>query len=336
MPAPTSEAVSTSAKQYFSSKGIELPMRWQSMGDIFPQAFQPPELHTPANSSECLFHEPTLNKYHTDTAYTLSRNYAIFIDGISAALTNAIEKWMKIASVVSVNVLGPVGTLLTGGVTGPELYPLIMADAPQDTESDFKYSRAIAAAVSDNWSAWQQGLTGILNFPGFTGAPTMNLPAPVMSLMSETEAGLAPHNLSGVMWRNLDDPGALHAQTLFESVANSFYTHFQVFKTSTLVTGVTVVAAPPPPPVDPAATEAASESLEADESGESESDETTNTESEDPADPETDPEADSDQPLDDPLEEETEPEDIGAEPEEAPPAAPALAGMVIPTPGNFV
>jgi hypothetical protein len=40
--------------------------------------------------------------------------------------------------------------------------------------------------------------------------------------------------------------------------------------------------------------------------------------------------------LDDPLEEEAEPEDIGAEPEEAPPPAPALAGMVIPTPGNFV
>jgi hypothetical protein len=331
MPAPTTEAVSTSAKQYFSSKGIELPMRWQSMGDIFPQAFQPAELHTPANSSECLFHEPTLNKYHTDTAYTLSRNYAIFIDGISAALTRAIEKWMKIASVVSVNVLGPVGTLLTGGVTGPELYPLIMADAPQETESDFKYSRAIAAAVSDNWSAWQQGLTGILNFPGFTGAPTMNLPAPLMSLMSETETGLAPHSLSGVMWRNLDDSGALHAQTLFESVANSFYTHFQVFKTSTLVTGVTVVAAPPPP-VDPVAGDGASESLETDESGESETDETANTESEDPAGPETE----SDEPLDDLLEEETEPEDIGVEPEEAPPAAPALAGMVIPTPGNFV
>lgn len=331
MPAPTSEAVSTSAKQYFSSKGIELPMRWQSMGDIFPQAFQPAERRTPANPSDSLFHEPTLNKYHTDTAYTLSRNYEIFIDGISAALTSAIEKWMKIASVVSVNVLGPVGTLLTGGVTGPELYPLIMADAPQETESDLKYSRAIAAAVSDNWSAWQLGLTGLLNFPGFTGAPTLNAPAPLMSLMSETETGLAPHNLSGVMWRNLDDPGALHAQPLFESVAHSFYTHFQVFKTSTLVTGVTVVAAPPPP-VDPAAGDAASEGLETDESSESEPDETAKADAEDSDDPDTE----SDEPLDELLEEEAEPEDIGAEPEEAPPAAPALAGMVIPTPGNFV
>ncbi len=332
MPAPTPEAVSASAKQYFSSKGIELPMRWQSMGDIFPQAFQPSERRTPANPSDCLFHEPTLNKYHTDTAHTLSRNYEIFIDGISTALTNAIGKWMKIASVVSVNVMGPVGTLLTGGVTGPELYPLIMADAPRDTESDLKYSRAIAAAVSDNWSAWQQGLTGILNFPGFTGAPTMNAPAPLMSLMSETEAGLAPHNLGGVMWRNLDDPGALHAQALFESVAQSFYTHFQVFKTGTLVTGVTVVAASPPPPVEPETGGSASESLESDESTESEPEATAKSESEDAA----DPEAETDQPLDDLLEDENESEEIGAEPEEAPPATPALAGMVIPTPGNFV
>jgi hypothetical protein len=82
------------------------------------------------------------------------------------------------------------------------------------------------------------------------------------------------------------------------------------------------------PPVDPAAGDAASESLEADESSESEAGETAKTESEDRADPETD--------SDQPLEEESEPEDIGAEPEEAPPAAPALAGMVIPTPGNFI
>jgi hypothetical protein len=29
-----------------------------------------------------------------------------------------------------------------------------------------------------------------------------------------------------------------HADTLFESVANAFYSHFQTFKTSTLITNV--------------------------------------------------------------------------------------------------
>lgn len=307
MPAPTAEALAATAKQYFSAQGIALPMKWRAMGPLYPDAFGPPELATPANPPTTLYHEPTGNRYHTGAARSLSREYEKFIDGISTALADAIAKWMQIASVVSVNVVGPVGTLLPGGVSGPALYPLIMAVAPQETAGDRKYARAIAAAISDNWYAWQQGLSGVLNYPGFSGAPMANTPAPLITLASEPEPGLAQHNLSSVMQRNLNDKSALHASTLFASVANAFFTHFQVFKTNTLVTGVTVAAAAPLPAEAPGAGAAPNSDAA-----------------------QTEPAANNEEKNI--AQEDQEPEEI--EPEQAP--APSLAGMVIPTPGNFI
>jgi hypothetical protein len=306
MPTPRPQALSASARQHFSDSGVALPMKWQSMGELYPQAFQQPELRTPANPSNALFHEPTLNKYHTDTAGIMSDHYGTFIDGITAAISNAIDKWMKMAMVVGVSTVGPLGTWTPNGVNSPDLFPMIMADAPKDTRSDYKYSKAIAAAVSTNWNTWHQGLSGTLNYPGFNGAPMPNTPVPLMSIASAGESGLSPDNLSQDMQRNLDDPGALHSVTLFDAVAHSFYTHFQEFKSATLVTNVTVAAAGAPPPPVPAAGDV----------GEA------------PA-PEPEPESDAET-------EETEADATEPEPEEPPPPAPCLAGTVIPTPGNFV
>ena len=313
MPAPQAEELSTSAKEHFSTRGIRLPMKWQSMGELYPQAFQQPELSTPANPSNALFHEPTLNKYHTDTAGIMSGHYGTFIDGISAAISNAIGKWMKMAMVVGVNVVGPLGTWMPNGVNSPDLYPMIMADAPKKIPSDIKHSKAIAAAVSANWNTWHQGLSGTLNYPGFNGAPMPNPPAPLMSFASAGESGLTPTHLSRDMQANLNDPGALHAVTLFDAVAYAFYIHFQVFKSATLVTKVTVAAAgAPPPPVlaAGAAAEAAPAEPEADVASE-----------------EADPDEEG---MMDELSE-TEPK-----PDEPPAPASCVVGTVIPTPGNFV
>jgi hypothetical protein len=310
MPAPQAQELSATAKQHFSGRGISLPMKWQSMGELYPQAFQQPELSAPATPSTSLFHEPTLNKYHTDTAGVMSGHYEAFIDGITTAISNAIDKWMKMAMVVGINAVGPVGTWIPNGVNGPDLYPMIMADAPKQTRSDVKYSRAIAAAVSTNWNTWHQGLSGTLTYPGFNGAPMPNTPVPLMSIASAGESGLAPENLSQEMQGNLKDPGALHAVTLFDAVAQSFYTHFQVFKSATLVTGVTVAAAgAPPPPITAAGGVAEAP----------------------PADPEADRSA-----QEDATEEDTQDPAAETELEEPPPPTPGIAGTVIPTPGNFV
>ena len=306
MPTPQPQALSASARQHFSDSGVALPMKWQSMGELYPQAFQQPELRTPSNPTNSLFHEPTLNKYHTDTAGIMSDHYGTFIDGITAAISNAIDKWMKMAMVVGVSTVGPLGTWTPNGVNSPDLFPMIMADAPKDTRSDYKYSKAIAAAVSSNWNTWHQGLSGTLNYPGFNGAPMPNTPVPLMSIASAGESGLAPDNLSQDMQRNLNDPGALHSVTLFDAVAHSFYTNFQEFKSATLVSNVTVAAAGAPPPPVPAAGDV----------GEA------------PA-PEPEPEGGTDT-------EETEVDAAEPEPEEPPPPAPSVAGTVIPTPGNFV
>jgi hypothetical protein len=250
MPAPQAEALSTSAKQTFAGKNIALPMRWKSMGPHYPDAFGAPELSTPANAPDNLFHEPTLNKYHTQAARILGRRYAHYIDGICAAICTAIDTWMHSASIVSVSLAGTIGTVLPEATIGPQLEPLIMPTAPQATRQEQKYSLAIAGALSDNWQQWQSGLSGILTYPPF-GPPGPNIPAPLISFSSAGEASLAPEHLTAEMVRRLDDPGALHAGDLFASIAQAFFIHFQIFKTNCLITGVIMTPPVPPPPAPP-------------------------------------------------------------------------------------
>ena len=229
MPAPQPEALSTSAKQTFAGKKISLPIKWQSMGMQYPDAFTPAELSTPANAPDNLYHEPTPNHYHTQAAHVLGRNYERFIDGICAALCDAIDTWMHSASIVTVTLTGTIGTVLPEATIGPALKPLILATAPRATDQEKKYSDAIATAVSDNWELWQTGLSGILTYPPF-GPPGPNIPAPLITFTSTGEANLAPEYLAGEMARNLNDDGALHANELFDSVAQALYAHFQIFK----------------------------------------------------------------------------------------------------------
>jgi len=244
MPATQAEALSTTAKHYFSGRGIKLPMQWKSMGSQYPDAFRPAELSTPANMPRSLFHEPTLNKYHTQAANTLGREYEQYIDGICRSISDAVAKWMQNASVVAATIMGPVGNVLPGSVIGPVLEPMIMASAPQATASEFKYSTAIAAALSSGWLEWQQGLCGVLSYPGFAAAatatapPTPNVAVPLITWSSAGEAGLSPQVLAKAMEHRFNEPGALHAQTLFDAVARAFHIHFQTFKSTTTVVNV--------------------------------------------------------------------------------------------------
>ena len=307
MPAPQADALSTSARQTFAGKGIALPMQWQSMGRLYPDAFAPPELATPQNPPDNLYHEPTANKYHTGAARTLGRAYGRYIDGISGAIARAVDQWMHSASITTVNLTGTIGTVLPGATEGPALKPLIMPNAPQETRQEQKYSLAIATAISDNWQTWQQGLTGILTYPPF-GPPGPNIPTPLMSFSSVGEANLAPEHLSEEMSRSLDDAGALHARDLFDSVAQAFYTHFLIFKANSLIAGV-IMTPPVPPPPEPPADEVLEEEA-------------------------TDDTQDPDSEAATIGTEETQATEPPPEPEPEP--APVPGGVVIPTPGNFI
>jgi hypothetical protein len=314
MPAPQAEQLSLSAKEYFSGLNIMLPMQWQAMGSQFSGAFSPPELSTPANPPNTLFHEPTYNKYHTDAARVLGADYAQYIDKMCTAISEAIDVWMHNASIVTVTLVGTIGTVLPEATMGPELKPLILSNAPRATQKEQDYSLAIATAISDAWEIWAKGLTGILTYPPF-GPPGPNIPAPLMTFTSEGETGLAPELLSEEIFRLLADPGALHARELFDSISQAFFINFQTFKTSSLIAGVIMTPPVPPPPEPPVEEEPEAEEEEllgeeAEEEAEAEAEEMAAE-----AEPEPEPEPE--------IEPEPEPE-------------PIPGGVVIPTPGNFI
>lgn len=244
MPAPQKEMFVQLARANFLSKGIQLPLDWSEPGDQYSDAFKPSERDVAPNSPLNLFREASLNKYHVDAARTISEKFVVYIDGICGAICDGIDKWMKIAMVAGVNINGPIGILLPGGVTGPPLFSFIFAAAPKSTPQELKYSNAIANAVSTLWQSWHMGLTGTLlyppfaTFPGPVAPPTPNTPMPLAALSSPGESGLSPNTLKGTMEANLADTKALHASDLFDAIAKAFNTIFQTFKTSTIVQNV--------------------------------------------------------------------------------------------------
>ncbi len=262
MPAPQKDMLAQLAKTNFLSKGIELPMNWSKPGEQYSDAFDPGELIVSPNSPTNLFREASLNKYHVDAAKTVGDQLADYIDGISGAICDSIDKWMNMTMIASVIINGPTGMLLPGGVVGPPLMPLILATAPMNTDQEIKYSNAIAGAFGTLWQPWHMGLMGTLMYPAFAAfpgpmaPPTPNVPIPLVTFSSPGESGLSPGTLKSTMETNLADPEALHASDLFDAIANAFNTVFQVFKTSTLVQNVLGMGpipsfAPPVVPVGP-------------------------------------------------------------------------------------
>lgn len=262
MPAPQKAMLAQLAKLNFSGMQIALPTEWKAPGEQFSDAFAPSELVAPPNPPTNLFHEPTLNKYHVDTAKDIGKAFEDYIDGICDGICDGIDKWLKMATVVGVIINGPVGVVAPGNVQGPPLGPLILAKAPMNTPQESKYSNAIANAFGTLWQAWHLGIAGTLMYPAFAAfpgpvaPPTPNVPMPLIALPSGGEAGLSPNSLKGLMQTNLADPEALHAPELFDALAKAFSVVFQIFKASTLVqnvlgTGPIPTFAPPFVPVGP-------------------------------------------------------------------------------------
>lgn len=249
-------------KANFLSKGIAVPVQWKKPGDQYDEAFSGSEKQTAPSSPANLFREPSLNKYHVDAAKNIGQKMAGYVEGIMGAISDAIDKWMKMTSIAGMLINGPVGQILPGGVAGPPLMPFILASAPMTTPQEIKYSQAIATTVSQQWQLWQTALMGTLMYPAFAAfpgpmaPPTPNVPVPLITLTSAGEAGLSPGALKGLMTANFADPGAQHAVDLFDAVAQAVNTCFQAFKAATLVqnvlgTGPIPTFAPPFVPVGP-------------------------------------------------------------------------------------
>ena len=262
MPAPQKSMMAQLAKVNFAGLQVKLPTDWEDQGDQYSDAFESGERTVPPSPPLNLFREPTLNKYHVDTAKDIGKKFEDYIDGICGGICDGIDKWLKLTAITGVVITGPVGILMPGGVQGPPLGPLILATAPKNTPQEIKYSNAIANAFSTLWQTWHLGITGTLMYPAFAAfpgpiAPPMpNIPLPLVALPSPGEAGLSPASLKGLMMVNLADPEALHAQELFDALAKAFNPVFQIFKASTLVqnvlgTGPIPTFAPPFVPAGP-------------------------------------------------------------------------------------
>ncbi len=262
MPAPVKQMMAELSKVNFLSKNIQVPVKWEQPGEQFDDAFSSSEKQVQPNTPMNLLREPTLNKYHVDSAKTIGQKLATYMEGITGAICDAIDKWMKMTSVAALLINGPVGQLLPGCVAGPPLMPFILSCAPMASPQEIKYSKAIATTVSQQWQMWQTGLTGMLMYPAFAAfpgpmaPPTPNVPLPLIALTSAGESGLSPSMLKNLMVANLGDLQAQHAEDLFDALSKAFNTCFMTFKTTTMVqnvlgTGPIPTFAPPFVPVGP-------------------------------------------------------------------------------------
>ena len=88
-------------------------------------------------------------------------DYPAFIDRISNAICGAWNLWRQSAALVDVQINAVTAT--GGTVTGPQLSPLILAQASPQGDEAAKLAQVIASALG---TAWQQ-VTGSMKAPGF-------------------------------------------------------------------------------------------------------------------------------------------------------------------------
>jgi hypothetical protein len=267
MPAPQASLFKETAKTTFRSKGIKLAVNWsQPTGDAGKQyvgAFAQSELNV-APDPMALFTPASTNRYHVDQCKTIGKNFADFIDDMSAAICGAWQQWMAAATFVGVMVNGPIGTITPGMFQGPPFFPLSFVQAPKVTPNMVKYAQAICQAINTGWQAWHMGFTGMLSYPPTFAAmagpihpPTPNIPINLAGAgASPGEALLAKETLKMAMVANLGDPMAQHHEALFDSVADAFDKAFKMFKTSTMINNVLAFGpiptfAPPIVPIGP-------------------------------------------------------------------------------------
>ncbi len=226
------------AKTIFKSGGTSLPGDWDDMGPQFADAFPKKELSVMPNPPGSSFREPTLNDYHVKVVRVIGKNIEDYIEDVCKSISMGIDFWMKLASIVGSPVAGPAGTVLPGNVIGPDVKPIVFANLPLRTEYELKYAKAISDGFSQCWREWHMGLAGVMPYPPVPpiAPPRPNIPAPLMILPSVGEASLSPTMLSARMLSGLSTP-RFHAKQLFDSVARAFYTMFQMFKGTTMITG---------------------------------------------------------------------------------------------------
>lgn len=264
MPAPQASTMQKYASQHFRDLGITLPMSWKNPltkveKDQFKNAFAEAdrEGHNPKPMS--LFRAATTTKLHAEAADTMSEKIGKYMDGICAAICSAWSTWQSACSASGITVSGPIAS--AGTFQGPALKPLILASAPQATDAELRYSKAIANAMDSAWSSWVSSLKvpGMTWYPLFSAfsapmaPPTANTPV-ALGALAQNSAPLMVAQLKKAMIDELGDSDALHHAAIFESVASAVEQCFTTWTSSTQVTNVMGTGPVPSfaPPVTPA------------------------------------------------------------------------------------
>jgi len=267
MPAPQASVMQQLAKLQFQSNAIKLPVNWSTptgdpAGNHYQNAFKPGELSSiPPPLPPALFVAATANKYHCDTAKEISEKLEKYIDGVCSAICSAWSQWQSTATLTGV-IINAV-TAAGGTVVGPPLGPLILASAPMATPQEMKYSKAIANAIGMGWTSYTASIIvpGLPWYPAFAAVPSPvappvpNVPTPVITLTQVT-LSVSKSTLKSQMIANLGDPTALHAEALFDAIADAFEKCFLIWQAATQVmnvlgTGPVPTFAPPYVPVGP-------------------------------------------------------------------------------------
>ena len=263
MPAPQAQMMSQLARAKFMSFGLTVPERWREpSGDPdaqhYSDAFSPEEKST-VPAAPPLFRAASANKYHTDAQKMHCAKIGKFIDDTCKAICSAWGQWQSTAAMTGIIINAVTAT--GGQIVGPPWTPLILAQAPKETQALMRYSNVIANVIGTAWQTFTAtvkvpGLPfypAFAAFPGPMAPPTPNVPVPFAAL-TQVPVSISTMTLKAQMVGQLGDPMApFHAQ-LFESIADAFEKTYNTWKVSTMVTKVLGTGAIPTfaPPFVPA------------------------------------------------------------------------------------
>ncbi len=295
VPAPSPGKMSKLAKQHFASLKIPLPANWtvNAGHPHYRRAFKAGQLAVPLlplGPFAGQFASVSSNWYHAKTQKVISSHFQRYLNGICKAICCAWKQWCEQATLKGVTITA--ANAMGGMVTGPKWEPIINDKGPHATTMEKAYTKSIAKAVGEAWSAYETSIKvpGLPWYPPFAAwagpvaPPTKNIPATVAQLTQVT-ATLEKDALKGAMVGNLlgeitlpvvmsiasqggfDPVGAmslltgplvLHGPPLCEAVAVAFDTCFKSWQTGEMVTdvmgkGPVPTFAPPAVPAGPVA-----------------------------------------------------------------------------------
>lgn len=122
----------------------------------------------------------------------------VLVDPLAKAIAAAVETWRPLARMRGLRVEGALALGTPGCLDGPDIEPLIVAEAgiPGLQGDDHDFAKAVAKTVAEAFAGWRDGVMvpGLLWYPAFTvwpapvAPPMPNVPSPLATLPSSGTA----------------------------------------------------------------------------------------------------------------------------------------------------